>query len=95
MPKYVCDFAQVSSAGDKLIQAASDLSTSTTTYASTIDSDLSGWSGSAKTSFTTQCKGQTDIACEKATHMNEFGEFVKEAAQKIQELDESLATIQI
>lgn len=95
MAKYVCDYAQVVAAGEKMIEAASELSTATTSYVSNIESDLNGWNGSAKTNFSAQCKGQTDIATEKATYMNEFGEFIKSCAQKIQELDESLASIQI
>ena len=95
MAKFVCDYAQVTAAGEKLVQAASDLTSATTTYSSNIESDLSGWTGSAKSSFETQCKAQITTATEKAKYMNEFGEFIKTASQKIQELDDSLASLSI
>ncbi|MBP5678781.1 MAG: hypothetical protein J6X28_03010 [Bacilli bacterium] len=95
MAKFVCDFGQVSAAGDKMISAASDLKTATTTYASNIESDLSGWNGDAKSSFMTTCNTQTAAATVEAQEMNDFGEFVKSSAQQIQELDDQLAAISI
>ena len=95
MAKFVCDYAQVTAAGEKLIQAASDLTTATNNYSSTITSDLSGWTGDAKNSFTTTCTAQVTAATEKAKYMNDFGEFIKSASQKIQALDDELASISI
>lgn len=95
MAKFVCDYAQVTAAGEKLIAAASDLSSATSTYSTNISSDLSGWTGTAKDSFSTQCTTQTTTASEKAKYMNEFGEFIKSASQKIQQLDDELASITI
>lgn len=95
MAKFVCDFAQVMSAGDKLVEAANTLTSATTTYSSSIESDLSGWTGDAKTTFISQSKSQVEAATQKAKELNDFGEFVKGSAQKIQELDETLAAIKI
>ena len=95
MPKFVCDYAQVSAAGDKLISAASTLSSATTTYGSNITSDLQGWTGDAKTSFMTTCEEQVKNAADKATYINDFGEFVKKSAQAIQELDDQLAALSL
>lgn len=95
MAKFVCDFGQVTAAGEKLVQAASELTTATSTYSSNITSDLQGWSGEAKNSFTTTCTAQTTAATEKAKYMGEFGEFIKSAAAKIQALDDELASISI
>ncbi len=95
MPKFVCDYGQVTSAGEKLIQAGNTLKSATSTYASKIDSDLSGWTGDAKNSFMTSCKSQTDAATQKAEKIAKFGEFVKTGAQKIQELDDQLAALSL
>ena len=66
MAKYVCEFGSVISAGQSLIQAASDLTSATNNYSSKINSDLSGWEGTAKSSFMTQCTTQTEAALKKA-----------------------------
>jgi len=95
MAKYVCEFGSVISAGQSLIQAASDLTSATNNYSSKINSDLSGWEGTAKSSFMTQCTTQTEAALKKAQEIQAFGEFVVKAAQSIQELDESLASMSI
>lgn len=95
MPKYVCDYGQVTAAGEKLVSAANTLKQATTTYAANIESDLSGWTGDAKNAFLTTSKTQTDAAAAKAASIEEFGEFVKGGAQKIQELDDQLAAISI
>ena len=49
MAKYVCDFDQVISAGDKLCSTASDMTTAVSNYATKVTSDLSTWTGSANT----------------------------------------------
>lgn len=95
MAKFVCDYAQVSAAGDKLISAASTLTSATTTYGANIESDLQGWTGDAKNAFMTTCKSQVDVASAKAANINAFGEFVKSSAQKIQELDDQLAALSL
>ena len=41
MAKFVCDFSQVTSIGEKLCTAATDIETSISGYASQIESDLS------------------------------------------------------
>lgn len=95
MPKFVCDYGQVTSAGAKLVEAGNTLKTATTTYASKIESDLKGWNGDAKTSFMSTCKTQIEAATQKADKMSRFGEFVKGGAQKIQELDDQLASLSL
>ena len=95
MPKFVCDYGQVTSAGEKLIEAGNSLKTATTSYSSKITSDLSGWTGDAKNSFMTSCTAQTEAAVAKAEKISSFGEFVKGGAQKIQELDDQLASLSL
>ena len=95
MPKYVCDVEQVFSIGEKVCQLATDMGNSITTYSSRIDSDLSGWSGKAKTAFQSTNQEQVQIANEDVKYMSELGEFIKEAAKKIQENEEQLASVSI
>ena len=95
MPKYVCDFAQVTAAGDKLVEAASEMTTATNQYASNIKSDLSGWNGQAKASFINQCDTLVGKTTQKAEYIESFGEFIKGASKSIQELDEQLASLSI
>ena len=92
MAKYVCDTAQVISAGDKLCSTAQELKTAVSSYSSEMESDLSGWNGKAKSSFQSQCDSQvaaTQTTCEQA---EELGEFIKSAAQAIEDLESQLAS---
>lgn len=95
MAKYVCDFAEVYSAGEKLCAAASDMNSAVGTYSSTIASDLSTWTGTAKTSFETSNKTQVDTAKKDCEYVNALGEFVKKSSQSIQALEEELAALSI
>lgn len=95
MAKYVCDFTQVYEAGNKLIDAAAQIQSATSSYSSTIDGSLSGWDGQSKNSFSRQSSTQTGTAIAKAEVLDEFGEFIVNAARKIQELEESLAGLNI
>lgn len=95
MAKYVCDFEQVIAAGEKLVTMATELESSVTNYSSKIDSDLSGWTGDAKSQFTTTCTAEVEKAKANAQEAKAVGEFIKKAAQSIQELDEQYAAISI
>ena len=95
MAKYVCDFDTVISAGQSMIQAANELSSSTTTYSSKIESDLSSWAGTAKDSFTTKFSSQIEDSTKRAQEVSELGEYIVTAAQSIQQLDETLASVNI
>lgn len=95
MAKYVCDFAEVIAAGEKLCSAANDMKTAIQSYDTNVTSDLSAWSGKAKNNFTTQCTSQVELAVEKAEKMNEVGEFIKSSAKSIQDLETQLASLSI
>lgn len=95
MAKYVCDYAQVKAIGDNLINASTNMQTSVTTFSSSIESDLSTWSGSAKDGFTTQSTGQVELANQDAEKIRQAGEYIKEAAAAIEDLDNSLAALRI
>ncbi|MBP5678857.1 MAG: hypothetical protein J6X28_03415 [Bacilli bacterium] len=95
MAKYVCDFEQVYSIGEKVVETATTLESSVATYASKIESDLSTWSGIAKDSFSKTNSEQVSVAKEDVTYVKELGEFIKAASQSIQKLEEELATLSI
>ena len=95
MAKYVCDYDQVIAAGEKLCTMATELETSVTNYSSKISSDLSGWTGDAKSTFTTTYDEQVTKAKTNAQEAKAVGEFIKKAAQSIQQLDEQLASYSI
>lgn len=95
MAKYVCDFDSVIAVGNKLISSANSLSSATSTYSSSIDSDLSGWDGVAKSAFASQKETLVSNNMSKAQYASEFGEFLIEAANSIQELEESLSGLSI
>ena len=96
MAKFVCDYAQVTSAGDKIIEVANDYATEAAKYDNNIKQDLSNWQGgSAKGNFAYQSDGATRVVASKIIRMAELGEFVKQAAKSIEELDDQLAAIKI
>ena len=95
MAKYVCDYNIVITAGNKLVEVANELSSASDNYSSSVTSDLSGWTGVAKDSFTSTCTSKIKDATDRATVMNELGEFIVNSAKQIQDLDDSLASIKI
>lgn len=95
MAKYVCDFAQVTAAGDKLCQAATEVTTNINTYGSSIESDLSSWTGTAKSSFQSSNSQLISTATADAEYINALGEFIKGASQSIQDLEDQLASLSI
>lgn len=92
MPKFVCDFDTVKTAGSNLCKTAGEMKTSLDGYASNIDGDLSDWSSPAKTSFTTVNKTQVTTSQADAEFANKLGEFIQKAAESIQALDEGMAS---
>lgn len=92
MAKYVCDFSQVYSSGEKICQVANDMNSAANNYSSQIDSHLSSWNGMAKNSFTNANTEQIRQVGETVKYISSLGEFVKTASQKIEELEEELAS---
>ena len=95
MAKYVCDFETVTAAGEKLCKAATDINTAIGTYSSSIDSNLSSWDGTAKSSFEKSNTTHISTAKKDATEVNELGEFVKKASKSIKSLEDELAALKI
>lgn len=95
MAKYVCDYDQVKEVGDKLITTATNMQSSVASFSTSIESDLSSWSGAAKENFDSQTANQVEIANQNATKIREAGEYIKESANAIEELDNELAGLRI
>ena len=95
MAKFVCDYEQVTSIGEKMCQAATDVSTSVSSYSSSIESDLSTWTGVAKESYQATNSDQAQLAMKDADYINSLGEFIKDASSQIQKLDDELAGLSI
>ena len=95
MAKYVCDFDEVKSNGEKLCQIANELSSAINTYSSSIDSSLSTWQGSAAETFKQSNSKQVQTSTTNAKYINSLGEFVKQAAESIENLDNELASLSI
>ncbi len=95
MAKYVCDFEQVYSTGEKLCQSAVEMAEALNTYSSTVKSDLSTWSGNAKSAFDNTNNTQVNTSKEDASYVNALGEFVKSSSKSIESLEEELATLSI
>lgn len=95
MAKFVCDFEQVKSMGEKMCTMASDLQASISEGSSKIDGSLASWNGEAKSDFSSKLSSQIKIAMQTAKKAEATGEFIKKAAQSIEELDEELASLSI
>ena len=95
MAKYVCDFDQVASIGEKVSQAASDIKSAVSSYSSNINNDLSSWSGVAKSSFDSTNSSQVSTATSDSAYINALGEFIKTAAKEIKKLEDELAGLSI
>ena len=95
MAKYVCDFGEVTSVGDKVIETATTLEGAVNTYSSRIESDLSSWTGQAKESFTTTNASQVSAAVSDLNYVKSLGEFLKTASKSIEELEQQLSALSI
>jgi uncharacterized protein YukE len=95
MAKYVCDFDQVYSIGEKVVSTVTELESSLNTYSSSIDSNLTGWTGDAKSSFSTTNAEQVKTSTADLSFAKELGEFIKSSSKQIQQLEEQLATLTI
>ena len=95
MAKYVCDYDQVTKIGENLCKSAEDVKTAVNTYSSSIESDLSSWTGVAKDSYSTTNNEQVQTTIKDAEYVNALGEFIKDASSQIQAKDEELAGLGI
>ncbi len=95
MAKYVCDFGEVTSVGEKVIETATTLEAAVNTYSSRIESDLASWTGTAKDSFKTTNASQVSAAVSDLNYVKSLGDFIKNASKSIEELETQLAALSI
>ena len=95
MAKYVCDFGTVTSMGQKLCSSATEVSNAVNNYNSTIESDLSSWSGEAKSSFEETNEAQVAKTKKDVSQMNQLGEYIQKASKAIETLENELAALKI
>lgn len=95
MAQYVCDYGQVTAIGEKLCQAASELESAVNSYSSSIDGNLSSWTGVAKNNFASSNQAQVQASMSDAEYMRNLGEYIKEVSTQIQAVDDELASISI
>lgn len=95
MAKYICDFSEVNRIGSELCALAKDLKTDVEDFNTKIQSDLSGWTGTASGNFSGQCSAQVAIATANAEMAQELGDFIKSAASSIQEVEDQLGSMSI
>lgn len=95
MSKYVCDYEQVKNAGRKLCEEAATLKSTVSKYFSGINSDMAKWTGVAKDSFNSSNDSQIELMNNEVEYLNSLGIFIKDAAQKIESLDNDLSKLEI
>lgn len=92
MAKYVCDFNAVKQAGKNIATAGENMTSSVTTYTSTIEANTSGWDSITKDSYVTVNEAEIENMNNLATSVSEFGKFIEDAATQIEELENDLAS---
>ena len=95
MAKYVCNTGVVCAYGASLCELASTMKGEINSYSSSISTELSSWSGEAKSSFDSSNTNQINASNTTFDYINSLGEFIKDAAKKIDELEENLAALTI
>ena len=92
MPKYVCDFDEVRNIADNLLKSAEGYKDDLDTYSKSIESDLKDWDSPAKGSFTTVNTSQVVTSTADAEYATKLSEYIKLAADKIEELEKDIAS---
>ncbi len=96
MARYVCAFDSVRAIGNKVKEEGTNLKNSINTYSTTIDNDLSGWTGgTAKNSFETSNGQIVASSTADAEYIIALGEFIVEAANRIEEVENQLSSLSI
>ena len=95
MTKFVCDFDIVNSIAANLDNVSTNLTSSLNDYYSTLETDLSGWSGDAKSKFIASNEEKVKLIKSKLEDVTELSSFIKKASHSIQELDDQLSSMKI
>ena len=95
MARYVCDFNELNNQSKKLKEVASNMKSEVSTYKSKISEDLSGWNSPAKTDLFAAINKRTPRVEDMAQTIDDLGNFINEQTNKINNLEEKLATFNI
>jgi uncharacterized protein YukE len=95
MPKFVCDYGEVTSIAKAIKEEASNISSKTSAYDGNVKSDTKSWSGEAHMSY--DAKSNEEIAATRASAeaLNVLSEFLTDCVKSIQETDSNLASKKI
>lgn len=96
MARYVCDFDTVKTEAGKIVTAAGEMSSALNTYVTNVKEHLTGWGGtSAKKAFEATNEDQVTVTNTHITEIEEVGNFIKSACEKIETLEENLGGMNI
>ena len=91
MAKYVCDFETVTSVGNSIKEAGNGLLAETNKYSSSIDTSLSGWSGTAKETAIKQINEQSEKYVSSVKDVVAYGEYLLKVSNDISNAESELA----
>ena len=94
MAKYVCDAEAVKSAVQELMAAAEEVLSKVTSYASTIETDLSSWTDAlagARTAYNGTNQKLIELSKSRVETMNLVANFIKKAVESIEKLESELS----
>ena len=92
MAKYVCDFETVTSVGNSIKEAGNDLLAETNKYSSSIDTSLSGWSGTAKETAMKQVNEQSAKYVSSAMNVVAYGQYLIDISNEIEKTESELSS---
>ncbi len=93
MTKFVCDFDAVRSSAISLTKVADNLISDVNSYSNAVKAPLNEWTGSASESFDNFNSDCVKKTLDYTEEIKSFGKFIKEAADKIEEVDNELASL--
>ena len=93
--KYVCDFEQVTKAANEIKEAGEAMRAAVDGYLSKVSDDLTGWKGDAKNAFDQTNGEQVNVANQNSSDVEELGDFILDACNKIQKLETDLSGMKI
>ena len=95
MSKYICDFDALRTIAINLKKFSSDMNSTITPYESNIQSDLNGWTGTAKESFSQGLSSQIESAKTYAKSVDELSNFITKAVDTIEAKEAEIAALNI
>ena len=83
------------SLGKKLSTISQNLTTAVNNYDSNIQNALSSWTGNTKNTFTSNCSAQISKSNTCTKKIEEFGKFIINASNSIEQLEDNLSNLNI